>query len=235
MKSTAKRFKKSFSLIEMLIAMALFALVMGSLFALFLHNIHIHDELESLQAKSEVIRRAHARLTGVFSKLIYKIEGRHLFYTPAQASSKLTQSKEGASLVFTFDNGLDRARGFSYDVIAKLYVDQENRLALMIWPNPIDEKKKPTEVRNEILLENIESMKMQFWKAPNLGVIVPVDKTGEWLDTWEEDFKGRPTLMKVTLKYVDEAKIEKSPNDKDRELVFCFVASVDTIEPLILE
>ncbi len=225
--------KKSFSLVEALIAMALFALVISSLFALFFHNIRIHEQLESIRECSEITRRAHARLQGVFSKLIYDIEGRHFFYTPS--IKQFSNNKEGPSIVFTFDNGLDRVRGFSYDVIAKLYVDQEDRLSLMIWPNPVDEKTKPTTVRKEVLLENVESLKIQFWKAPNLGITMPLDKTGEWLDTWEQELKGHPTLVRLTLKFRKDVKKQKEANDNSQELVFCFVTSVDTIEALLLE
>lgn len=194
-----ERSKRSFSLVEALVAIALFSLVVGTLFGLFRHNVRISEELNTIKQNSERLRRTHFRLQYLFSKLIFKSQDCHVFYSPSKKAK--SESDAGQSLIFTFDNGTDRENGFSYDVLARLYLDEEKNLSLAIWPNPKLKQSQPESIRKEVLLDGVESMSLEFWKGKLLKTNVPAEKLEKWLPTWDEEYKELPTLVRMTLKY----------------------------------
>ncbi len=220
-----KQKKGSFSLVEALIAIALFSLVIGTLFGLFWHEVRITDELSRIKQNSEKVRKAHLRLQTIFSKCLFKSEKCHLFHTLSKKAR--SESDQGQSLLFTFDNGTDREDGFSYDVIARLYLDTKKNLCLAIWPNPTLKQSEPEKIRKEVLLEGTESMKLEFWKVADQKSKIPKEKQEKWLSTWEEEYKDVPTFVRMTL---------EMGSGKGREtLAFSFIAAPDDIEEIKYE
>ena len=217
--TVCNRKSRSFSLVEALVAMALFSLVISTLFGLFWHNVRISDELNKLKKNSEKVRRAHSRMQNIFSKLIFKSAQCHAFYSPSKnAGSKYDQ---GQSIIFTFDNGVDREEGFSYDVVARLYLDTDNKLSLAIWPNPTLKQSKPENIHKEVLLDGVESMNLEFWKVAASKTKVPKDKLEKWISEWEKEYEDVPTLIKITLRYQSGKGIE--------DLAFSFITEPNDI------
>ena len=215
--------KRSFSLVETIVAMALFSLVVCSLFTLFWHNVRISGELNRIKQNSEKLRSAHTYLQNVFSRLILKDEN-HFFYSPNPNEKSRSENSLGNSLVFIFNNGIDRETGFSYDVMARLYVDNNKQLALVIWPGSSLEQSKPENFRKDVLLDNIEEMKIEFWKANSSQTEFPKEKLEKWLDFWEKDYQDLPTVIKIYLKY--------NSNKGEEEIIFSFLVKPSNIEAI---
>jgi len=198
--------KRPFSLVELLIAMSLVTMVLGILFGLFWYKARIVHHLTALKQDAELVRLAHARCQTIFSNIVHGKKNQHFFFTASDHGHP--------SLIFTFKNGVDHEQLFSDDVLAKLFLDQDNQLVLVIWPNP--EKANATEkysMRKEILLDHVTECTMEFWKAPENNTNPVQNNSGEWITSWKKDDRKNPLMIKL--------RIERE--DPREALVFSFV------------
>jgi hypothetical protein len=213
--------KQAFSLVEAVIAMVLFSLVATSLFGLYRYHSALTKKLSAYKEKSELHLRAYARLEYIFSKLIYKTEKCHSFFTPDKKAPFEHHSSQG--LIFTFNNATDREEGFSYDVLARLALTQNKELTLFIWPNPTQKLSKPQNVRKEVLLQNVERIQLEFWHPKmNKDSKLPKEEQGRWVQEWKREYKIRPLLTRLTLFFENGA----TPNQR----VFLFLSSPRAFE-----
>jgi type II secretory pathway pseudopilin PulG len=202
---------KSFSLVEVLVSLILFAIVLTSLFSLYKHNSLYLKELVKARKEAEVLHIAQTRLQQVFLNLNYTNPKHDKFYTSQQLSSIVKNSK---SLVFTFDNGVDSNKYFSNDVLGKLFVDDQNRLCLVYWPSLIKFPNQDTNMRKEVLLENIEAFEMEFWSQAFVIDSKNKEEPGVWVKEWKKDYKDIPTIIKFALRY------KYSSGEKSIELTY---------------
>src|ERR1700722_7152004 len=109
------RKKGSFTLLEVLLSLSLFAIVFSSL--LFWYStLHIQKNKEAVQLKkTHLEKNLHRHL----SRILPKADGK-VFYT----THNETQGTVGTGLVFTFDHGPCREPLLSDVVLGRLYVDQ---------------------------------------------------------------------------------------------------------------
>ena len=214
-----KRF--SFSLLEAMIALTLFMIVTSSIFGLYRHQMKTSEKLSSLQSESEALMRAHSRLLDVFSSVIMKTQKYHYFFTPEKHNSSHSDTP---SLIFTFDNGIKREVGFSYDVIARLTVTKKGELALFTWPNTRLQVSRPSNVHKEVLLENIQAIQFEFWQGTPDKNNSANEQKSEWVDVWPKSKRDRPLLLRLTITY--QAKKNQEPEEKK----FLFITNTSAIK-----
>ena len=194
--------KHSFSLVEALIAIAIFSMVVTSLFGLYRYHSKLTKQLGDYKAKSELHLSAFSRLERIFSKLIFKTDKCHSFYSPEKKAPFEMAGSQG--LIFTFNNETDREEGFSYDVLARLALTQNKEFVLFIWPNPNEKLSKPQNVRKEVLFEHVESIKFEFWHPQHDTSKLPKEMQGTWIPEWKKEYKMRPLLTRLTLSFEND-------------------------------
>jgi type II secretory pathway pseudopilin PulG len=209
-----KAYKRPLVLIEVLIAIALLALLSTFLF-MSLRQIAAWSHLnESEFQNEELISNAHQTLARVFSQAVIEDEqndpetsqeDQRFFFTGNSSQG----AENSNSLVFTFNNGVDRDPRFSNVVLAKIYLDHYHRLCLAVRPLPSRWKNvSADQARQEVLLEDISSLGFIFYQPPqdtHLDVRPKEVQTGKVQkqplpgeqNTWLQDYKQLPSLVKI--------------------------------------
>jgi type II secretory pathway pseudopilin PulG len=206
-------------LVEVIIAISLFGLLLAALFGIFSNYIKTDQALTKARTRYERLLLAQTKLQRIFAHTVFTNPEYHHFY--------LNDANE---LIFTYDNCFETATQFPAIVLAKLFVDEENKLNLAIWlhdEEPIE--KSPEKFRKDFILDNISKVEFEFFKAP-LSQKERAKKTkteespdvpqGHFVGTWPKKLKSSPTLLKMTL----------SPDDT----TFWFVLPSD-VKPAIYE
>jgi hypothetical protein len=145
-------------------------------------------------------------------------------FTNAQRGDKKKDTiffREGDSLVFVTDRGVDYEPFLANNVLARLFLDRHNRLCIGYWPLPErwkDQQGSPP-MHLEVLAENVEELDFSFFAAPTrlkqknfVGErqvikegLAEVDVTeGEWIPEWDRRAFRLPSLVQV--KIVQESK-----------------------------
>ena len=148
--------KRSFSLIEVMVSLSLFAVLLTSLFFFYNHmtrgKIELHKKAWPLLEE----RYCHQRLTKIFSTCD----------SPCFTTQERLSNLSAGSLVFTFDRGIADDPLLCGKVLGRLYHDPEkNRLCLGVWPLS---QKEPAETY--VLLTDVTSMQMSFYEPPSLDI-----------------------------------------------------------------
>src|SRR5262249_42173101 len=132
------------------------------------------------------------------------------------------------SIVFTFCNGVRPNPDFSGNVIARLYVDNDQNFCLAIWPNKTTEKVKP--MIKEILLENVEKVSFEFYRPDIQGV---KQENPGWQNDWLKDQK-LPGMLRINLNLPKEDREERKELNflfhlpkqaKDKDVIFFHIKS----------
>lgn len=118
------RSKRPLTLIEILLAMTLFSLVVGTLFHFLKTEARLSKQLEI--AKTRIIE--HSELYAYLLKIFTKIQGKPLI--------------KDNTLEFVFDHGLDQEEAFSGQVHALLFVKKGH---LILTLSSLDKKHERTE------------------------------------------------------------------------------------------
>lgn len=119
------------------------------------------------------------------------------------------------SLTFIFDNGPTMNTPFANQVLAKLFIDRQNRLCLAYWPHPKFWNLATLPPMNlEVLLENVDSMSMRFYVPPQTvqaenEVKFPELRPGEWTDQWHREYGIIPPALKLGIAYTDKQGKQK--------------------------
>jgi type II secretory pathway pseudopilin PulG len=191
--------RHSFILIEVIIAISLFAILLSVLFGIFSSYIKTDQAITKARGSYEKRLLAQVKLQRIFAHTEFSDRDHHYFYLD-----------DDGSLVFTYDNKYEIATQFPNTVLAKLYVDPKNRLNLAIWEHSEDTYEEiPERFRKDFILDNVEDIEFEFFKAP----LVQKEKgkktnteedpnviQGKWVTEWEKKLKCAPTLLKITLK-----------------------------------
>lgn len=195
----SKTRRHSFILIEVIIAISLFAILLSVLFGIFSSYIKTDQAITKARGRYEKLLLAQVKLQRVFAHTDFTDRDHNYFYLDADGS-----------LVFTYDNSYEIATQFPNTVLAKLYVEDENKLQLAIWEHSEDHYETvPERFRKDFILDNVSDIEFEFFKAP----FIQKDKAkktkteadpdiaqGRWVSTWEKKLKSAPTLLKITLK-----------------------------------
>jgi hypothetical protein len=187
--------KHPFTLIEAIIAAGLTILLLGILLFFYRQINALSQASEALQNKNFQLRYAEIRLANVLPHAIpepTEYRDFHFFTT-----------QNPYSLIFIFDREVDKDRKYSSHILARLYVDSENKFCLGLWPAPNRWVEGITPVmKKEVLLEGVESIKFAFFVAPEKN--------------WHLDSKTAPKeTSDVTYIPEEETSEKKNPHSSD--------------------
>jgi Tfp pilus assembly protein PilE len=167
-----KKIKKTFTLIECMIAFALMAILIAALFSFYRQNTL--SKAMASKGKKIVLSRMHTqeRLSQIFQ--MTSSEKETSFHTDPYKEAI------GDALFFCFDNGIDPDPAFCHEISAILFLDQKQNLCLTT-------KSSKNAERKEILLENISSLSFSFFDPAS--------------NTWEKIWtKELPAFFILSLK-----------------------------------
>lgn len=204
--------KKSFTLVELLIAIGLLSLLLTTLFGIYRYIDHTQKKIAQEEKGNFRLLYAQHRLSEVIPQTVSKTRGKDDFYFYTQSSNQSPHS-----LVFIYDNGADGSPIFSGPVIGKLFLEPNGELSLATWPLISRESNQPP-MRKEVLLEGVEDIKFSFYMPPRKDVSdKPLDssldgKYGQWHPEWpvdnsQEDFKDLPAMVKIFVTLRNKEKI----------------------------
>jgi len=168
---------KYFTLIEVLIGLALTVLVLGVLFTSLYETSILSTRLE--KAQRVVLRRAELqqRLDAIFSNLVFSNEVTSLF---------LSKNEWGESeLHMQFRCGIDPDPAFSHQVNGVLAL-QKQGLCLQVIGNPLPQM-LPLQAREEVIRAGVTKIKYEFLSH------------GDVFYSWEEKELHLPDYLKMTL------------------------------------
>jgi len=188
----------SFSLVELIVAMTLIAIVFAGFSTIFVH-FALHESHMASRTKKFAHLQLHASsLQRIISSAAFDRDSKYCFYTEEPQSSQ----EQGVGLVFTFNRGVDRDPDFSNINIARLFLNKKGKLILASWPDPKLFKGDPPPIRKEVFFTNVASFSMRFYsfKEPKQNA-KSVPQKGVWLDTWEREYKTQPQLIEISLTF----------------------------------
>ena len=170
--------KRSLTLLEVMIAMSLAAVLLGFLFQLFFRLSQANIVLEKGKERLLSRQAMHQRLSIAMSKTVKaeKSDEPSLF--------TLRESIDGSTaLAWKVAQPIDRDPAFSGNQMHLLYCHKPQGLCLSTW------SRDQTERRDEVLLGGVESIALQFFE----------DENGEWQEGWISKDK-RPEMVKLIVK-----------------------------------
>ncbi|MEI8364845.1 MAG: hypothetical protein WCF65_00345 [Parachlamydiaceae bacterium] len=158
--------RRPFTLIEMIVALALTVLVLSALTFFYRQITQIDIETERVMADNFQLRYAETRLAKIIPRAVPANNKNSDFVFFSVGNSGLT--KPGSqSLIFTFDNDVSLAKEFSNNALARIYLDPNGTLMLAYWPSPKRwHGAHLPPMKKEVLLENVENLTFEFYIAP---------------------------------------------------------------------
>ena len=164
--------KRSFSLIEILIAFSLLSILLSSLFVCFKNQLLFFSRNDELEKSTFTKVMLHDYLSSVFLEIPINKQKNNLYSFEDQ-------------LFFTFNNGSNKNHEIANYVNGKLYVDKENKnLYLEINSQESDSKQK------KLLLKGVETLTFNF--------IHPI--TYQPQSTWEQSDPPLPLALSIKVK-----------------------------------
>lgn len=206
--------RRSFSLVECLIALSLLTIMLTGFSALFWQYSTFETTMQDKMKRYSSLQMRISRLQDLLARAVYDFGGKYSFYT-VQHESKY---EKGTSLVFTFDAGVDIDPTFSNVNIGKLFLDTEGNLEFAYWPDPSLFPTDTPLMKKERLFTNVTSFSMRFFSckvAPPSTETTKKPPQGIWLDAWDVAYNVQPQLIEITL------QLEPSDDvDAPKKLIF---------------
>lgn len=214
--------KNSFTLIEMLISMALVAMLLSTLSFFFYQISTLTREAEKQQKKAFRLHYAESRLASILPKAISPNDPQNDFvlFTSTGADSLFKQGSP--QLLFSYDSCVNLVDPlFSNHVLALLFLDSSGNLTLATTPSPRKwEKGQPPQVVRELLLEKVEAMEFAFYvppkqegnpevkakKLPKGVTQESPEASGTYIANWKASYYRLPAIIKITLTLAEEEK-----------------------------
>lgn len=222
------------TLIEVLIAMVLMVIILMTLNFFYQHVDSLNTEMEKVQTEAFQMRYLEGRLAAVLTAVQSPSGAPEDFYFFTSSSTGSLMKAGNPSLVFIFGNHVDLDKERSNNILGRLYLDSKNRFCLATWPSP--KRWEPTitpAIKREILMENVESLKMEFFVPPekarkgekkNAAEAVVGNKmaslNGEWVKEWQSDFQEIPVMIKIEI--VRKVDSGKEKDKREHRYVFMF-------------
>lgn len=155
--------KRSFTLLEALIALALTSIILVSVMTIFRQISQISRVSEGLQQETFRLRYLENRLSQIFPRTV-----------PATAKTKdfyFFTSQNSPGVVLSYDNGVSKQKEFSNNVLGRFFLDpQTRRFYLATWPSPqrwLPGSLPP--IKLEVLLEDVQELSWEFFVPPDKG------------------------------------------------------------------
>lgn len=211
--------RRFFSLIEVLISLALMSIILTTLSYFYYQVNLLHIASQKEQSKAFRLRYAESRLGDTLPKTVSPKDPLNDFYFYTSTSSESIYQQGSHYLVFTFDNCVNLVDPlFSNHVLGQIFVDNKKNLTLSLAPSPNKwETNQPVPVQREVLLENVESISFELFAPPEhtnqndpsstTEQEVP-ETTGGWVQEWKQSYNRLPAIVKILLKMTNnETKI----------------------------
>lgn len=206
MNSFFKSRRLHMTLLETLIAMSLLGVLLVILFSFFRELSVLSQAAEIKQKESFQMRYVENRLSYVFERIVNERSSGRDFYFYLQPPAP--DFSKDPSLVFTFDNGVRNNPYYSGDVLARLYLDFEQKLHLTIWPLRVE---KPfLYMHDEILLQGVKQIQFSFYAPPE-----PVSSSQKQGEGTKNPVAIDKTQGTNTLKPVDRGEEKKTEPQSD--------------------
>lgn len=202
--------KSHFTLIELLISMALTTLILTTLMFFYRQVTYLNNLYDEAQQESFQLRFLANRLSNVLPKAVPDQTAKKDFYFFSEPDYHGTFRNNSPSLVFTFDNGVDIDKNFSNHVLGRLYLDRQGNLTLGMWPSPARwaEGEIPP-MKKAVLMENVSSLSFQFFipqektegAIPNNKKNPKVEPSPRlsWVSRWQQNYQQLPAIVKVEI------------------------------------
>jgi hypothetical protein len=219
--------KRAVTLVELLIAIGLLALLMTTLFGIYRYIDSTQRKVAQEEKGNFRLLYAQHRLSEVIPQSVSKSEAKEDYYFYTQTSHHAP-----TSLVFTYDNGADGIPLFSGHVFGKVFLEPNGDLSLATWPIISREPNNPP-MRKELLLDNVKDIRFSFYMPPRKDIKdKPQDsaleeKYNRWHSEWpvditQEDFRDLPSMVKVivTLKNNEEIVFAFALTNAKRHIIY---------------
>lgn len=220
--------KRYVTLLETLIAMSLLSLLLVVIFGFFREMTIISQMTEEKQKEAFESRYVESRLAYLFERIVNEKDINRTFYF--YCDPPIGMVSKFPSLIITFNNEIRADPLFSGDVLARLYVDNNQNLCLTTWPLYFKEELQEQlslEPQQEILCENVTDLAFQFYAAPprlNSKNFIDPNKIDpnkpdrdRWYDNeWPKVFKEMPSIMKIKIE--TEQKVDSSSSKTKKEV-----------------
>lgn len=209
--------KNHFTLIELLISMALTTLILTTLMFFYKQISYLNTKFDEAQKESFELRFLESRLSYILPRTAYERTVKHDFYFFTEPDYHSVFKNNSQSLIFTFDNGINHDKSFSNHVLGRLYLDRSGNLTLGMWPSPArwsNDELPP--MKKEILMENVRSLSFQFF-IPQERIQSPVANESKnekvepaprlsWINKWQQNYKQLPAIVRVEITRADHKK-----------------------------
>lgn len=183
--------KRCATLIEVLIALALVSILLAGLLGIYRQTVGTQRRIEASLQRNFQLLYAQFRLGQVIPMILNPADDKKnkgiVFYTQTPKS-----------LVFAFDNGTGSGELFSNEVLARLFVDDNQQLILLTWPILSRYPNIEPPMRTEVLLNNVTDLKFAFF-TPRSS-----DEQGQQIvanasepSTWPIDEEGIPSILRM--------------------------------------
>jgi prepilin-type N-terminal cleavage/methylation domain-containing protein len=189
------RKKRAFTLLELMIALGLTAILLSLLFRFFAGSVRVDRKISDARLVLNQRQQLQIRLTRLFTSIVPRSS-----MPPSDISSFYTLNEKTASLVAIFDNGIDPDPLFSGPVLGKLFIDEQSNLTLALWPL---DKKENHLYRTEMLLPHVQNMHFQFLAKKGLQendpTSIPINASLEWRFNWPKNRWDIPSIIRVVI------------------------------------
>lgn len=217
------------TLMELIIGIALASLLLMIL--TFFYQQMNQLNIISNQFEKEAFQQLYieTRLTEVLPETFpYKISGKICFFTTGSEGGLLTPGS--SSLIFAYKTGVNLDRATAVNALGRLFLDKQHRLCLGSWDIPKANSLENPKMRQEILLEGVETLQFEFYVAPQKDRSIvkgetanpnpnPNPNSGEesaakansieekgppggnqWVNEWRSEYSYLPFMMKMKIK-----------------------------------
>lgn len=198
------RKRKSYILIEVLVATSLFIMLLIAIFGIFWRTNKTNASLNALRTANEHMLITQATLQSLFSKASFDTSTAPYFYAEIDKNSNLP------SLIFTLENVHQPLPDISSNQLIKLYVEN-SQLTVATFPHIKNHEGLPTIMQKEALLSDVTDFKLEFFLAPDSNQDkkpenhedddneIKKPPFGTWTDTWLHEYDRPPTLIKLQI------------------------------------
>jgi hypothetical protein len=179
------RKKRALSLLEIIIALALTAILVSVLFSFYRQSSVISLQLE--QAKQKILSQEmfQERMAQVFNQVHLEAEKGDLpLYTSFFGDA------DGAVLNVSYDNGVDHQPEFCDTIKGMLYLNHKKEICFLM-------KSKENLSRTEVFFDGVNELKFHFFDL----------EEKEWTSLWPKEKKTLPAMIKMSL-YLKSKKKE---------------------------
>ena len=184
--------KRTFLLLEILVALSLMATLLSVLFSFLVQSMKVESKMDKARVALLERQSLQIRIQDVLTSLT----------SGGRAAPLYTQKfpkDEYSSLVALFDNGIDPEPTFSGAVIGRIYVDENHDLCLAYWPSESEEKEHIW--RKETLFSNVSDLQFSFLNPDEKEHFQHTARPKVlWDRSWAKAKKEPPSMVRIVLK-----------------------------------